>query len=89
MHVSVRARVEEITKSGVHMPRGFWGTLSDDYERAVKQIVRNGMEEVRNDRPVRVECPKCHRQATIAGDVQRWTCLCSPVERYAFQTYIE
>jgi hypothetical protein len=68
-------------------PRGYFGQLSREYEAKLKEIVREGMREVSNDRYVRVKCPGCGRQSTIAGDVASRHCVCSPqTERYTFQT---
>ena len=67
---------------------GYYSKLSQEYEDRVKAIVRDGMEDTANDRMVRVQCPICRRIEQIAGDVQRWQCSCTPVERLAFQTYV-
>lgn len=63
--------------------------LSDEYNRRLAAIVREGKVETSPDRMVRVKCPKCGREERIAGDVARWTCVCGPTERLAFQTYLE
>lgn len=73
----------------LHLPPGVLTPLSEEYEKRLKAILRSGMTETRNDRPVRVKCPKCARESTIAGDVQRWSCVCSRDEHFAFQTYVE
>lgn len=86
-----RVRQADIARMlpGTILPKNYWKDLSDEYERRVKEIVREGMTDSRNDRTVRVQCPSCHRIEQIAGDVARWTCVCSSVERFAFQTYVE
>ena len=68
------------------LPPSFYRQLSDEYERRLNEIIREGTEETTADRYVRVKCPKCGREANIAGDVERWTCICSSIERWAFQT---
>jgi ribosomal protein S27AE len=69
------------------VPPGYYKHLSDEYERRVKEIIREGTEETTPDRTVRVQCPRCGREEQIAGDVERWTCVCGSVERMAFLTY--
>lgn len=74
---------------GIVKPTGYWERLQRDYETRLTAIIREGMEEVCNDRDMRIECPDCHRQGTVPGDQVRWSCSCSPrVERFTFQTSI-
>ena len=71
-------------------PPGYIANLRKEYEEKLKAIVREGVTDVRNDRNVRIECPDCKRRDVIAGDVQRWSCVCSPnISRYTFQTSVE
>lgn len=67
----------------------FWQRVQRDYDERLSAIIREGMEEVHNDRDVRIACPVCARQGTVPGDQVRWSCSCSPkVERFTFQTSI-
>lgn len=88
LHAEFQHKLEN--RKYLYLPPGVLTPLSEEYESRVKQIIREGMEETRNDRGVRVKCPDCGRESNIAGDVKRWSCVCSPRdERYAFQTYVE
>lgn len=73
---------------GIHRP-GYLKGLSTEYNRRVAEIINQGLTESRGVRMVRVQCPACGRVEQIAGDVERWTCVCGPFERMAFQTYME
>lgn len=74
---------------GVVKPPSFWQKLQRDYGERLNAILREGMEETRNDRDIRISCPACARQGTVPGDQVRWSCSCSPrVERFTFQTSI-
>lgn len=71
----------------MHLPPGVLTPLSEEYERRLKAIVREGLSTDEVGRDIRIECPDCKRQATVASDVLRWKCVCSPhVVRYSFQT---
>lgn len=82
-------RLRVFFTEGVIKPPSFWQKLQCDYGDRLNAIVREGMEEVHNDRDVRIKCPDCGRQGTVPGDQVRWSCSCSPrVERFTFQTSI-
>jgi hypothetical protein len=90
LHSEYKQRLNFAKFALYSMPQGpYLKTLSDEYESKLQAIIREGTEETRNDRYVRVKCPECNRIEQIAGDVERWTCICGPVERMAFQTYEE
>lgn len=82
-------RIRVDLTEGIVKPPGFWQKLQRDYETRLNSIIQQGMEEVSNDRDVRVQCPDCQRQGTVPGDQVRWSCSCSPrKERFTFQTSI-
>lgn len=68
--------------------QGHGEELTAEYNRRLAEIIREGTTETRTDRTVRVRCPKCKREELIAGDVERWTCICGKIERFAYLTYI-
>jgi ribosomal protein S27AE len=88
LHAEFKKRVG-YARYALILPPGHMKSLSDEYNRRVAEIVREGTTENTPDRTVRVKCPSCGRTEQIAGDVERWTCVCGPFERYAYLTYVE
>jgi hypothetical protein len=89
LHAEYKKKVEQyqFARHTIYRP-GYLHQLSEEYNRKVAEICNQGLTETTADRTVRVQCPSCGRIEQIAGDVERWTCVCGPFERYAYLTYV-
>lgn len=88
LHLEFRKKIAH-AEYALLVPPGYYSDLERQYTKQLNDLIRQGVQETQNDRTIRVQCPACKRIELIAGDVDRWKCVCGSIERLAFQTRLD
>lgn len=82
LHTEMRQRMG----NAMLKPPTFWRELESEYDRRLKAIVREGMNDADNSQMVRVKCPTCDATGSVPRNQARWRCCCE--DHHTFATMV-